>query len=313
MISRKLGRLSSTYLVRIAEGLALSTKRESLDAEARRRLHAVRAAAKPLAIACDERTIDKLPATTIGKLDARVGRRWSVLRNLLVELARLEAIHPLGAEARSLLRSYFPNGVAFLDFPAQLQLRHSRALLTELERATMTAPLRAIAAPLLAGIREDQTHYQRALDEALICVKPSPVLATLRKPALEALAAFVEYVAVMARGESGAERAARILAPVDTVLAALRVAGTSARSREAKLTRETAKVEPAPMPHEVRLNGGAIREPVGASAESKRPTLEHGPPVPPAHGKMPPTSAGVADPVHEPDRARAPSASPGAA
>lgn len=230
MKPRNLGRLSSAYLVRISEGLARSTKTVELDAEAKRRLSAFRSAAKPLASEVGTRAVNSAPEPAIGKLAAGLDQRWSVVRNVLRELARLSDVHPIGADATGLLRTYFPNGLAFLDLSAQLQLQHGRALLIELERAELSCPLRALLEPLLAGIREVHGHFQAALDAKLLRVESAPTLATLRKPALDALEAFVAYVAIMDDGRDGGH-AAQVLAPVDAVLTTLREARRSRPSR----------------------------------------------------------------------------------
>lgn len=282
MKPRKLGRLSSAYLVRIATGLELSTKAASLDAEAKRRYSAFRSAVKPLANECRGRAVNTVPDSAIGKLAAGLDRRWSVVRNVFRELARLSEVHPLGVEAQTLLRTYFPNGLGFLDRSAQLQLQHGRALLIELEAANLSRPLRALVDPLLEGIREDQTHFQAALDAELLRVQSAPLLATLRKPALDALEAFVAYVALMAPGESVEGNAARILAPVDAVLATLHEARRARSAKEETLRAREAKSLALAPPAE-RFGKADSREPrvlsgpVGANRGTTERRVSHEP------------------------------------
>lgn len=220
MVPRKLGRLSSASVVRVGEGLVLSTGGERLDHEARRRLVLLRKACKPLARELREATVAAPAEVSIRALDAVIDTRWSVLRNVLRELARLGPSVPLGAEAEATLATYFPRGLAFLDLPAQLQLQHGRALLRALDAAELSPSLRAIVAPVLDEIRARQVAYAHALDTKLVRVVPERRRGALRKNALAALVAFVAYVAVMARTADEEARAARILAPLDALLGA---------------------------------------------------------------------------------------------
>lgn len=254
MVPRKLGHLSSASVVRIGEGFVLSTKEERLDDEARRRLVGLRKACKPLARELRDATIAAPAEASIRALDAVIDTRWSVLRNVLRELARLGASVPLGAEAATTLATYFPQGLAFLDFPAQLQLQHARALLRAFDAAALSPALHAIVTPLLDEIRARHVDYERALDAKLVRVVPERRLGALRKVALEALEAFVAYVGVMAYGrdDHGKERAARILAPLESLLASQRVPRARGQTRRAPTMRARSthlrKPGNAPMP-----------------------------------------------------------------
>ncbi len=222
MKTRNLGSLSSVHIVRIIAGLEIVFSDCKVDREERRRLDEVFAKSKLLVEEADSRVIDISPEAKVGEIDERVDRKWVVIRDVFAAVGRLADEVPMGEEAARLLKRWFPNGVAFTSQDSQLQLEHGRKLLSEMESETLSAPLKAFVAPILGSLKKDHVVYKAALDDKLVEVKRSPQLQAARAETIEALAALVGYIEVMATDEKSRARAERLLAPVDTMLESIR-------------------------------------------------------------------------------------------
>ncbi len=222
MRTRSTGMLSSFHIVAALEGLLRTTEEVKLDAEERRRLEAASKACEPLRDEAAKRALSSEPEAIVGALDAVVDRNWGVLYGVLSSLAKLSASHPLGGEAAGVCRKVFQTKLDFIHKETTLQAQVGRAKLDELEATELSPALAGVIHPLLELQREDHTAYERAIAAKADTVKAKGVLPPMRKAASEALDAFIGYLEIMAITPKAAARAAAILAPVDTILAANR-------------------------------------------------------------------------------------------
>lgn len=222
MKTRNLGSLSSSHILRIVAGLEIVFSDCKVDREERRRVDEVFARSKLLVEEADARVIDVTPEAKIGEIDVRVDRKWVVMRDVFAALGRLSDELPMGEEAARLLKRWFPNGVEFTSQDSQLQLEHGRKLISEIDSASLSAPMKAFVAPILGSLKKDHVLYKSALDEKLVEVKRSPQLQAARTETLEALAALVGYIEVMATDTKSRARAEKLLAPVDAMLESIR-------------------------------------------------------------------------------------------
>ncbi len=255
MKTRKLGRLSYAHVLRARDGIERALKDQGIgafggiDGEAKRRYSLFRRACSALDVEAKAYVVNDTPEAKIGKLGARVGRLWSVLRRMLQELARLADVLPAGEEAEQAHRKFFPDGLLFVNQGAQVEIHHGKALLAEIEAHAFSPYLSTMLAPILVHLREEQLVYEVALGEKLVTVKRTPELRRLRTVAIAALVAFVDYVEVTVTDDASRARADAILAPVDLLRAMARP------SRGERVGKGSRVVVPSAAPTEGQIEG----------------------------------------------------------
>ena len=177
----------------------------------------------------------------IQELDRILDNCWSGIDDRLLGLTKLPAGIPGVAEAASLRRRLFPDGLAFLKLAYKLEWSESQTRLHLIEKDNLGPEMdRLVGKPFLPALKQAHANYGRALgmSEPLVDVPGVPQVREAFDKFVKALRDYVVKVVASVEDDE----------PKTQVVADALLAPIEAWSVAAKRARNGAPVTPAPAP-----------------------------------------------------------------
>ncbi len=177
----------------------------------------------------------------VQELDRILDNCWSGIDDRLLGLTKLPAGTPGAAEAASLRRRLFPDGLQFLKLAYRLEWSESQTRLHLIEHDKLGPEVdRLVGKPFLPALKEAHANYGRALgmDQPIVDAPGVPQVRGAFDTFVKALRDYVvKVVASVEEDEPDTQAVANaLLAPIE------------AWSAANKRTRDAAPVAPAPAP-----------------------------------------------------------------